>query len=445
MKITSTIALLAAAAVAPAQLAPIRISPDRRNFETAGGKPFFWLADTGWTMTTRLTLKEIDEYLADRKRKGFNVIQLILVPWDARRNGNLSGEKPYLDDDMARPNPRYFDHVEKVLDRIERHNLYPAVVPFWLSGLPEPGPEEVGKHEAYARYLAGRFGKRQMFWLLGADRWPNGWADIIRAFASELERSSGRADQLMTHHPAGGQSSSRFFHADPWLDFNMLQSGHNADLPAYQLTVGDYGKTPTKPVLDGEAAYENITNALVPNGPGVRIINAYDVRRQAYQSVFSGAAGHTYGACEVYEFHTVGAGKAHWTVGIPWREALKLPGSQQMGYLRRLIESHSPVSRVPDNSLIVSPNPDTPNDHLAALRDRNGKWAMVYTPTGSPFQLDTRLISSGRVSFGRVKAQWFDPRTGKAGRSLTVATGASVTFTPPQAKTDWVLIVEATR
>jgi len=440
MKIASIIALIVLASASSAQLAPIRISPDGRNFVKADGKPFFWLGDTGWTMTTRLTMKEIDEYLADRKRKGFNVIQLILVPWDARRNGNLAGEKPYLDDDMARPNPRYFDHIERVIDRIERRGFHAAVVPFWLAGLPEPGPEEVGKHEAYARYLGARFGKRNLFWLLGADRWPNGWADVIRAFALQLERSSGRSDQLMTHHPAGGQTSSRFFHTEPWLDFNMLQSGHNADLPAYRLTVGDYSKTPVKPVLDGEAAYENITNALVPFGPGVRIINDYDVRRQAYQSVFSGAAGHTYGACEIYEFHTKGAGKAHWTVGIEWREALKLPGAQQMGYLRRLIESYTPATRVPDPSLIVSPNPEAPNEHLTALRDSNGKWAMVYTPKNAAFNVDTRRMGPDPLT-----GRWFDPRTGKTGRPFTVPSGPNVALTPPQAlnKSDWVLVIKA--
>jgi hypothetical protein len=117
------------------------------------------------------------------------------------------------------------------------------------------------------------------------------------------------------------------------------------------------------------------------------------VRRQAYQSVFSGAAGHTYGACEIYEFHNEGAGKAQWTVGIHWRKAPKLPGSRQMGYLRRLIESHTPATRVPDSTLIASPNPEGPNEHLAALRDRNGNWAMIYTPTGEPFQVSTHRFT----------------------------------------------------
>lgn len=33
-------------------------------------------------------------------------------------------------------------------------------------------------------------------------------------------------EHLITYHPMGGMSSSHFFHEEPWLDFNMLQSGH---------------------------------------------------------------------------------------------------------------------------------------------------------------------------------------------------------------------------
>jgi hypothetical protein len=442
MSLAAAAALCVLSAPLSGGLAPLRITSDRRGFETVQGKPFFWLGDTGWTMTTRLTMEEIDEYLSDRKKKGFNVIQLILVPWDARTNGNLAGEKPYIDNDMAKPNPRYFDHVEKILDKIERRGFYPAVVPFWLAGLPEPEPVEVPRHEAYAKYLGKRFGHRPLIWLLGADRWPNGWADVIRAFAAQLEKSSNRSDLLLTHHPAGGQSSSRFFHAESWMDFNMLQSGHNADLPAYRLTQGDYAKTPVKPVLDGEAAYENITNALVQYAPGVRVINDYDVRRQAYQSVFHGAAGHTYGACEVYEFHHEKAGKARWTVGIHWREALQLPGAAQMGHLRRLIESRRPSTRVPDLSLIVSPNSEDPNLHLAALRDEKFQWAMVYTPNGSEFRVD-----SSRLKGNRVVGRWFDPRTGRFGRPFPVASTSSAPFTPPAKpeSRDWVLLLEGKR
>ncbi len=105
---------------------------------------------------------------------------------------------------------------------------------------------------------------------------------------------------------------------------------NNLSLNHYSLIERDFAKVPSKPVLDGEPAYENVANALVKIEKGVHIVNADDVRRQAYQSVFSGAAGHAYGCSEVYEFHRDGMKKAPWVIGIPWKEALQLPGAKQV-------------------------------------------------------------------------------------------------------------------
>ncbi len=441
-RLSLTIAALLAACTAAAPISPIRLSENRRNFVTADGRSFFYLADTAWTITTRLTLDEVDEYLADRSAKGFNVVQLVVVPWGARSSGNRAGAMPFIDDDMGRPNPEYFDHVEAVLDRIEAKRMYPAVVPFWLAGLPEPAPNEARAYHAYATYLGQRFGKRQMFWLLGADRAADPYREIIRDFATELSRSSGRKDSLMTHHPQGGQSSSRWFHNDEWLDFNMIQSGHNLDLPHYRLIDQDYARQPVKPVLDGESAYENLVNNLQQYEPGARLVTAYDVRRQTYQNVFAGAAGIAYGCCEIYEFFRDGDSKARWTVGTPWRDALKLPGSTQVGHLAKLIESRSPLDRMPDQSLIASPNPDEPARHMKALRDKHGQWAYVYSPTGDAFKLDPVPLKQNRL-----KAHWFNPRDGQSGEAFPIAATAVSELRPPTAgpDQDWVLIVDAGR
>ena len=39
---------------------------------------------------------------------------------------------------------------------------------------------------------------------------------------------AGGSDGLISFHPVGGNSSSRWVHAEPWLDFNMFQSGHRS-------------------------------------------------------------------------------------------------------------------------------------------------------------------------------------------------------------------------
>ena len=60
----------------------IGISKDRRHFAHADGTPFFWLGDTWWkNLCKRMTWEGFQELAADRKEKGFNVIQIVAGPY----------------------------------------------------------------------------------------------------------------------------------------------------------------------------------------------------------------------------------------------------------------------------------------------------------------------------------------------------------------------------
>src|ERR1700759_650792 len=61
------------------ELPRLHVSPDNHFLQTEKGEPFFWLGDTGWLVLTRLTKAQTDQYLDDRHKKGFNVIQVMLV------------------------------------------------------------------------------------------------------------------------------------------------------------------------------------------------------------------------------------------------------------------------------------------------------------------------------------------------------------------------------
>ena len=62
---------------------------------------------------------------------------------------------------------------------------------------------------------------------------------------------------LMSFHPRGSETSSTWFHDDPWLDFNMHQTGHGLaeTVQPWAKIAKDYERTPVKPVLDGEPLY----------------------------------------------------------------------------------------------------------------------------------------------------------------------------------------------
>jgi hypothetical protein len=71
---------LASAAPGGASAAhPLRASADGRHLVQADGRPFFYLADTAWSLFHRLTREEADLYLRNRAAKGFTVIQAVAL------------------------------------------------------------------------------------------------------------------------------------------------------------------------------------------------------------------------------------------------------------------------------------------------------------------------------------------------------------------------------
>ena len=103
-----------------------------------------------------------------------------------------------------------------------------------------------------------------------------------------------------------------------------------------------------------------------------------------------------------------------------------------MKHVRALLQSKPILHRIPDNSLITKGG-------AVCTRDKNRKWAFVYTSEGRPFTVDINQLDSGKA-----RAKWFDPRTGLS-RDIGAFQGES-TFTPPgkvARGNDWVLVLEA--
>jgi hypothetical protein len=239
----------------------------------------------------------------------------------------------------------------------------------------------------------------------------------------------------MTYHPGGGRSSSEWLHKEAWLDFNLMQSGHGSrDNPNYRMVAKDYGLSPVRPVVDGEPRYENHPVNWKPAELGW--FDEYDVRQAAYWAVFAGAFGHTYGCHDIWQMKAPGREPVGLARGT-WQESMNLPGAAQMQHVRRLIESRPFLSRVPDPALIAS-GPGEGADHVEATRGEG--YAFLYVPTGKPVG-----VVLEKVAAGKLKASWFDPRTGKASPIGTFAGQGTRTFTPPGTPgrgNDWVLVLD---
>jgi hypothetical protein len=433
----------------------LRASGNGRFLVHLDGTPFFYLGDTGWEVFHRLTREEADLYLEDRARKGFTVIQAVaLSELDGLTRPNAYGELPLTDLDATRPNEAYFCHVDYVIGRAEALGLYVALLPTWGSWAVDEDHVLFDDHHVitpdsalpYGRFLGERYGTRpNVIWVLGGDRKPEGYMDTWRALARGIaEGATGGDDHsrlTMTYHPRGGDSSSEKLHEEPWLTFNMVQSGHHRDGKPYRLIEHDYGLSPPKPVINAEPGYEHIPNHLKA---GTEKLDDADVRRFAYWSVFAGACGHTYGANEIWMMWSPEVEPITPVVtplldaDIPWSEAIHLPGSAQMGHLRRLVESRPFLSRIPDQELLASGEGDG-LAHIQATRCPQGSYAMIYIP--QPGQaVECRL---DRLAGGPKTAWWFDPRDGSVAEAPGVRSGArTAAFAAPQDGGDHILVID---
>jgi hypothetical protein len=371
-----------------------------------------------------------------------------LAEFDGLTVPNAFGHLPLINNDPTKPNADYFAHVDWVVQQAESLGLYVGLLPTWgdkwnkKSGA---GPEIFTPENAaiYGEWLGRRYADRAVIWILGGDRPVDSETHtaIIRAMAQGLRRGDG-GRHLITFHPSGGKGSAQYFHAEPWLDFNMRQNGHAVEFTErYSATRADYELMPTKPVLDGEPVYEGHPVAFNAKTRGHTI--AADVRRPLYWDLFTGACGHTYGHHSVWQM-AAPERKAVNAPLMPWREAVEEPGARQMIHGRRLIESRPFLTRIPDDEIIVTGTVPTavPGAGLyrfVATRDREGTYAMIYAPAGRAFG-----VRMDKISGARVRASWFDPRTGAvttAGEFSNQGTRDFISPSPGEAL-DWVLVLD---
>ena len=216
-----------------AQMPALSIAKDHRHFSTANGKPFFWLGDTGWLLFVKTTREEAIHYLDVRKQQGFNMIQVMVIH-DVDHAINKYGDTAILDSDVAQPittpgnDPQdakqydFWDHVEFIVREAAKRNIYLALVPVWGSNV-KGGHVSEKQAEAYAKFLATRFKKySNIVWLNGGDIPGNEHAEVWNTIGNTLKRYDPQ--HLVSFHPRGRTTSSRWFQDQHWLDFNMFQS-----------------------------------------------------------------------------------------------------------------------------------------------------------------------------------------------------------------------------
>jgi hypothetical protein len=470
----------------------LQVSDNGRYLVAADGKPVFLLADTAWGLSRRLTREDAASYLETRREQGFNAVAFVAIEGGgdiAEGPSDVYG-RPALATGRGKPDPTrpvvtpgsdpavegqydFWDHLDHCVDLAGSEGLYAILLPTW-------GDYVVGNYDgsdrsqvlfdeenahAYGRFLGDRYKDRpHVVWMLGGDRAAvNGGRDsrpvfraLARGIADGVGEATGRRDPLMSYHPRkGGPQSSASFHDESWLDFNSIQEWPENQVRCVE---GDWARPPAKPTWLFEGRYEGYhRNGYTPEQWG-----AWQVRQQAYQTVFAGAFGHTYGNERVFGFGRVGklGPRDSPPAPGPWQARLRDPGALQVVYLARLmaaLPADRYLDRIPDQGLIdgdAGKARRLASDRLTATRGGRGDYALVYAADGR----DIRLRMD-RLAGPSMDARWFDPRTGTwsmggpvtgepspFAKGIRSGPGSPVhVFDPPGSAADgndWVLVLD---
>lgn len=440
------------AALAQGGKGSLKITPNGHYLQYADGTPFFWLGDTAWELFHRLTLEEIVQYLDNRQRKGFNVVQAVLIAdLGGTRTPNKYGHFPLMNNDPNHPNDAYFQLVDTVVSIAATKGIVMALLPNWGDKVTlkygGTGPEIFNPENAYhyGRYLGQRYKHcNNVIWVLGGDTPPRSdsddWLPIYTAMSKGIDEGAGK-HVLTSFHPGGYiWETGRMIHNEPWLDYNMIQSGHaEVDQPVWKNVLRDWNQTPVKPTLDSEPCYED--HPIAPwKGwdPSKGYFRDYEVRKQIYRSVFSGAFGVTYGHHAVWQFYNPSVEPLNH-VDRYWYEAIDRPGAFHAGYLKKLMMSRPLLNRIPDQSLIIGGQGDNNSEYIAAFRDADGRYAMIYLPVGKEVKINTSWTKAQKI-----KAWWYNPRDSKSQLIGNFSAKKILTVSAPETGPghDWVLVLD---
>ena len=310
------------------------------------------------------------------------------------------------------------------------------------------GPEIFTPENAatYGEWLGRRYRDAGIIWILGGDRPVESDAHqaIIAAMARGLRAGDGGA-HLITFHPTGGAELLR--PGSTTTPGSTSTCGRTATSPSSPAATTRRASTTTARRSSRSSTASRSTrttrSSFKPKEHGHSI--AADVRRPLYWNLFTGAFGHTYGHHSVWQMWQPGRKPINDPL-MPWSEAIDQPGAAQMQHARALLESRPFLTRIPDDRRDRAGSrrrracPAPAAMPLVATRDAAGSYAMVYAPVGRPF-----TVRLGAITGPKVKAWWFNPRTGTATDAGDVREHRPTTGSPrpiPAKPLDWVLVLD---
>lgn len=424
---------------------PIQVGPDRRHFEHADGTPFFWLGDTWWKgLCKRLTWEGFQELTADRKQKGFNVVQIVCGTYPdelglLQSSWENEGGMPYLDTGFSVMNPEYFEYADRRFEHMIDAGIVPAIVGGWgrAVNLNAVGIEGYKRH---FRNLIAHYGAYPVVWIMGGETQAKQGPWYA---AAEYLDATDPYDRMLTNHT----SHLRYALEDHAVfDFDMDATGHagyETVNEAIRKIIDHRDITPIKPVLTGEACYEQHMQG-----------NFADLQRYLFWGcILSGAAGHTYGAAGIWHMGVPGE---HGNWGgwdyqpydlTTWREGMHFAGSTQLGRAKSLLEEYPWQRFKPHPEWVGKGDPKKrPEEYDGFASEARfaagipGEVMVIYQPKRNNYVWDGIQVQN--IEPGDYSIFYFDPVSGRRfDHGVVNVSGAWASPNVPTPQ-DWVLVLE---
>ncbi|WP_416865745.1 MAG: DUF4038 domain-containing protein [Imperialibacter sp.] len=459
----------------------LEVSTNGHYIQHKDGNPFLWIGDTGWGLFQQLTREEVDQYLDNRQKLGFTVIQSVVywyphgggIPSGPHNASNAYGHRPFEGEEDApdtskplivkggspdAPND-YWDHVDYIVAAIKKRNMYLALLPCW--GRAYVTEQFNGSHQEFneeeARTYGAFLGKRykaepHILWVIGGDAKAQVKAyDTHHVFQEFDKRSIFRAmaegiangvtgqkpvwnqahpawkEVFMTYHPDGDATfnSSNWFHKDEWLTANGVEVWRIVD-QVYPMMITDYQLDSPKPSLFLEGSYE-----YGSYNHECGWVTPVKVRRQIYHTFFGGGTGHTYGAGPIWSMRGT---EGDYNCGYSWQQALDFPGGANFaGVTKAFLLEHEWFNWVPEGRILVGSVGEGESLKPSVVHSAGNK-VLVYFSNNSGAHIKNTMS-------GSANAQWFYPRDGKKEDAGSFDKSEVRDMIPPNGWEDAILVL----
>ena len=431
--------MLASAAQASQPALPLKTAENGHFLVDQNGEPFLVVGDAAWSLIVQPAEDDIDRYLADRQKRGFNsvIVELIEHRFCTVPPKTRAGLAPFnTPGDFSTPNDAYFDFAHDVVKKANEHGIVVWLAPAYLGyeGGDEgwfreilAGGEE--KLRAYGNFVGKRFKDLpNIVWIAGGDfvpRQKDQWT-LAKLAEGILETDSTHP---ITAHASREISAVTAFGDHKWLTVNTV---YTSEKTLAGSMLAEYERQPTRPFVMIESIYEGEHDA-----------KPEQIRRQAYWPMLCGGCGQFFGNCPIWHFDGPGLFKPKLT----WQQALDGIGSRDMTRLRELFAGLAWRQLVPEQGHeIVTGGYGMGVTRVLTSQTADRKLSVTYVPSTG---IESRELTVDLSQFsGPVNARWYNPTDG---RWTTISetpfpNRATQTFRTPGdngTKTnDWLLILE---